>query len=175
VSYGPVFGDFRDQLDRLAQKQYSAERLDRHDRARALRRELLADDGPIGVGAGRWVFALPESASEGGTRDEYVVKLALPNDDPDGRDGKMQNCREAAVWEATTSQFLVPVVAADSEGYWLVMPRGRRIEVDQSEFEEWEAALLAELEGEIWIRDVDPRNVVALGDELRLCDYGMAP
>jgi hypothetical protein len=165
---------FRERLEQLGQQQYSAEARGRHDRARALRRELLEESRTVGAGAGRTVLALPGGVCTG-VRERYVLKLAVPNDAQDGRDGRAQNRTEVETWASTYHPLLMPVVAADADGYWLVMPRGVAVTDTSPEIEAWLDRAREALAGVVWSGDIDAGNAVRLDGELRLCDYGLSP
>jgi len=162
--------EFRGRLDAAGQRQYSAGRTGNRSRASTLRQQVADGRPALGAGGGRCVYPLPDRAVSGGDHDAYVLKFAVPNDRP-GWDGKAQNRHEADVWERTRDPRLVPVVAADREGYWLVMPRGEAPD-DDSAVAEWLELVADKLPAGVWETDLDPRNVVRLGDEYRLCDYG---
>lgn len=164
---------YRRDLDSYAQQQYSAERVGDFERAERLRNRLRDDSPPVGMGAGRYVYPLPDSAFEDGAYERYVLKLAVPHEDVDGRDGCEQNRREAEIWRETESQYLVPVVAADERGYWLIMPRGKPITEETPAFERWTRKASRALSDDVWQTDIDVRNVVGLDGGLRLCDYGL--
>jgi len=165
---------FRERLEQVGQQQYSAEARGRHDRARALRRELLEDPRTVGAGAGRTVFALPESVCTG-LREQYVLKLAVPNDTRDGRDGRAQNRTEVETWASTYHPLLMPVVAADADGYWLVMPCGVAVTDPSTDLEPWLDHAREALAGVVWSGDITRGNVVHLDGKLQLCDYGLSP
>lgn len=168
-----IESSYRRDLDSYAQKQYSAERVDDFERAKRLRNRLRDDNPPVGMGAGRYVYPLPEAAFEEGAYERYVLKLAVPHEDVDGRDGREQNRRETEVWQETESQYLVPVTAADERGYWLVMPRGKTVTEKTPAFERWTRKARRALEDDVRQTDIDVRNVVGLDGGLRLCDYGL--
>jgi hypothetical protein len=165
---------YRERLDEAAQRQYSAAVAGDNDRARQLRQSLAGDRSAIGAGAGRYVYPLPEETRAAGGSVGYVLKLAVPNDRGSQRDGKAQNRRETRLWRQTESRHLVPVVAADPEGYWLIMPRGERVHDTSGEFEAWTETVTDRLAA-VWEPDVGARNVVILDGSFRLCDYGVAP
>lgn len=166
---------FRDRLNQLAPKQYSAERTGDFERAKRLRSDLVDGNRAIGAGAGRHVYALPERAYETGWYDEYVLKLAIPNETADGSTGRTQNRAEADTWMETESSYLVPVVAADPDGYWLVMPRGDSVNESTAELDGWIDDASDQLGETLWETDIDKRgNIVKLNGEFRLCDYGMS-
>lgn len=165
---------YRERLHRYAPKQYSAELSDDFDRATRHREQLRDDQRQIGAGAGRYVYALPELAYSGGHYDQYVLKLALPDDRRDGRDGREQNRQEATTWAATESPYLVPMVDADARGYWLVMPCGEPVSEETPGLERFLKQAHRALEGTVWEKDITPSNVVRLDGDFRLCDYGMS-
>lgn len=166
---------FRDRLNRLAPRQYSAERTGNVDRAKRLRSDLVDGNKAIGAGAGRYVFVLPDAAYESGWYDGYVLKLAISNDTIDGSTGRTQNSAEAETWNQTESPLLVPVVAADPEGYWLVMPRGKSVTEYSPELEAWIEEARDQLPESVWKTDIGKKeNIVKLEGTYRLCDYGMS-
>lgn len=164
---------YRERLNDAAGQQYSAERVDDHERARDLRRTVAGEERAVGAGAGRHVYPLPDDGWTGGAFERYVLKLAVPNDVPDGRDGKAQNRREARTWWATEAEFLVPVVAADPDGYWLVMPRGDPVDAESATLQEWLSWVSARAQA-VHPDEIEERNVVVLGGAFRLCDYGLS-
>lgn len=165
---------YRQWLHDACSRQYSAERIDDHERAREIRREIGDEERAVGVGAGRHVYPLPDHGWSGGAFEAYVLKLAIPNDTPDGRDGKAQNRREAHTWWATEAEHLVPVVAADPDGYWLVMPRGDPVEAGSAALGEWLSWASARAQA-VHPDEIEERNVVILDGAFRLCDYGLSP
>lgn len=165
---------YREELDRYAPKQYSAELTDNFERAKKHRAKLRDDRPVVGHGVGRYVYPLPHHSYEDGPYDEYVLKLALPHDGPDGRDGREQNRNEARLWEETESEYLVPVVAADPRGYWLVMPRGEKLTDRPVTFDRWVEQARSALPDAISETEIEPRNVVELAGDYRFCDYGLA-
>jgi hypothetical protein len=164
---------YRQELATYAQRQYSAEVVGDVDRAKRLRTRLRDGRNAVGMGAGRYVYPLPERAVDRGTSSAYVLKLAVPNDGLGGRDGREQNRREAETWTATRSRHLVPVVAADDRGYWLVMPRGDPVDGGPS-LDQWADRARDALDDAVWGRDIGARNVVRLDGQFRLCDYGVS-
>lgn len=165
---------YRERLDDAAQRQYSAALAGDHARARRLRQSVTGDRSAIGAGAGRCVYPLPDDAPAASAAERYVLKFAVPNDRLGERGGKTQNRRESRLWQQTGSRHLVPVVAAEPEGYWLIMPRGERVHEASPALESWAETVAGRL-ASVWDRDVDARNVVVLDGSFRLCDYGVAP
>jgi hypothetical protein len=165
---------YRERLDDVGQRQYSAEIMDDHAHARQLQQSVAAGENAIGAGAGRYVYPLPEEAYAGGATGRHVLKLAVPNDRSTQRDGKAQNRREARLWQQTESPYLVPVVAAHAEGYWLIMPRGERLPEEAPALEPWAGTVTDELDA-IWETDITSGNIVVLDGDWRLCDYGVGP
>jgi hypothetical protein len=164
--------EYRERLNRLAPRQYSAARTGNLDRARRLCERLVDDGRAVRTGRGRYVFALPEDAAESGWYDEYVLKLAVSTDAADGR-GRERNRAEAATWERTESSYLVPVVAADPEGYWLVAPKGEPVTDSAAGLDRWLAEADDRLGDEIRRGALDGADhVVRLDGSYRLCDYG---
>lgn len=163
---------YRQELTKYAQRQYSAEVVGDVERAKRIRDRLRDERPAVGMGAGRYVYPLPERAVAGRPGREFILKLAVPNDDLKGHDGREQNRHEATVWEATRSRYLVPVVAADDRGYWLVMPKGAPVESGPG-VDDWAERARKALEGSVWQKDIGDRNVVRLDGQLRLCDYGV--
>lgn len=166
--------EYQADLTTYASRQYSAELVDDHARAKQLRRQLR-DSGAIGAGAGRLVYEFPERGYERGGYERYVLKLAVPNDNAGGQDGCAQNCREATLWARTESELLMPVVAADPEGYWLVMVRGEPVSDRETGFEAFKTSVSQQLRGDVAPVDVTRDNTVRLDGDCRLCDYGVAP
>lgn len=165
---------YRDKLDQYASKQYSAQLVDNYERATELR-DRLHGGNAIGAGAGRLVYEVPGDSFEGGAYDRYVLKLAVPNDSTVGSDGREQNRREANLWERTENRYLTPVVAADPEGYWLVMPHGESLSEADNGFEGWKDGVRQSLGDEIARKDITRGNTVRLDGSCRLCDYGVGP
>lgn len=170
--------NYRRRLTTLGQAQYEAARRDERSRVDRLRAQLV-DDPPVGTGIGRSVYPLPETSYTHGRYDEYVLKLPSPDyHDSYGyeRDGRVQNRAEAALWSDCRSPtaWLVPVVAADQRGHWLIMPRGESIDSDADWLDAWTARVveahgLSSSHG----HDIDPQNIVRLNGDARLCDYGL--
>lgn len=170
--------NYRRRLTTLGQAQYEAARRDEQSRVDRLRAQLV-DDRPVGTGVGRSVYPLPEAGYTHGRYDEYVLKLPSPDyHDSYGydRDGRVQNRAEAALWSDRRSPtaWLVPVVAADQRGHWLVMPRGESVNPDADWLNAW-TARVARAHGlsSEYGHDIDPQNIVRLGGHARLCDYGL--
>ncbi|ERH09565.1 MAG: hypothetical protein J07HX64_01324 [halophilic archaeon J07HX64] len=167
---------YRQRLTNLAESQYQAARRGNSRRVDRLRSRLV-DDSPIGAGVGRVVYPLPERAYENGRYDGYVLKLPLPeHHDRYGydRDGRSQNRMERHLWEQYHTTWLVPVIAAERRGQWLVMPRGEPIESGGDWLEDWtqefvEAHNLHSTHG----HDLEVENIMLLDDQRRLCDYGV--
>lgn len=162
---------YRRSLERYAQRQYSAELVGDFERAKRLRTQLRDERNPVGMGAGRYVYPLPERAFDG--HGDYVLKLAVPNDGTGGRGGREQNRHEAETWAETRSRHLVPVVVADDRGYWLVMPKGEPVE-DGPALDRWADRARKALDEAVWGTDIGARNVVRLDGQFRLCDYGVS-
>lgn len=163
---------FRDRLDEMARAQYVTEQSGNVREAREIRKSLLTDVRAIGTGAGRIVYPLPERAYDGGEYDEYVLKIARPNDRYDW-DGIDQNRRETTLWRDNNSPPLVPVVAADSRGYWLVMPRGDTVSGEPAEVEAWLDDTADTLGSTLFEMDLSVKNVVVVEGQFKLCDYGV--
>jgi hypothetical protein len=167
---------YRRRLTNLGQAQYEAAR--RGDRKRVDRlRSRLVEDPPLDAGVGRVVYPLPGRGYTGGRYDAYVLKLPVPDrHDRYGyeRDGRTQNRTEAALWDQHQTEWLVPVVAAERRGGWLVMPRGEPVETKTDWLAEWRAEL-ADAHGldSVQGHDIEAQNVVTLRGEPRLCDYGV--
>ena len=89
--------------------------------------------------------------------------------------GRAQNRTEVETWASTYHPLLMPVVAADADGYWLVMPRGVAVTDTSPEIEAWLDRAREALAGVVWSGDIDAGNAVRLDGELRLCDYGLSP
>lgn len=164
---------YRQELSVYAQRQYSAELVGEVERAKRLRARLYDDQPAVGMGAGRYVYPLPERAIEERASCAYVLKLAVPNDGLSGRDGCEQNRRERELWSECRSRYLVPVVAADERGYWLVMPEGESVEESRA-LDRWTDRARDALDEAVWSADIGPRNVVRLAGQFRLCDYGVS-
>ena len=169
---------YRHRLTDLGQSQYEAARQGNRSRVDRLRSRLV-EDPPVDAGVGRVVYPLPERGYTGGRYDAYVLKLPIPDrHDRYGyeRDGRTQNRTETALWKKHRTRWLVPVVAAERRGGWLVMPRGDPVGTDTDWFAEWRADL-ADAHGldQIQGHDIEAQNVVLLDGEPRLCDYGVLP
>lgn len=167
---------YRRRLTSLAESQYQAAR--RGDRSRVDRlRSRLVDDSPIGAGVGRVVYPLPERAYDDGRYDGYVLKLPLPEyHDRYGydRDGRSQNRAEQRLWEQYHTSWLVPVVAAERCGQWLVMPRGQPVGRDPDWLDTWQSGFVdAHDLGSTHGADLLAENIVLLDEQPRLCDYGV--
>lgn len=167
---------YRRRLTSLAESQYQAAR--RGDRSRVDRlRSRLVDDSPIGAGVGRVVYPLPGRAYDDGRYDGYVLKLPLPEcHDRYGydRDGRSQNRAERRLWEQYRTPWLVPAVAAERRGQWLVMPRGQPVESGGDWLEDWTEGFVDAHElGSTHGHDLEADNIVLLEGQYRLCDYGV--
>lgn len=167
---------YRRRLTDLGQDQYDAAR--RGDRRQVDRlRSRLVENSPLGAGVGRVVYPLPDEAYTDGCYDGYVLKLPVPDHhDRYGydRDGRVQNRAEARLWEQYHTRWLVPVVAAQQRGQWLIMPRGEPVDSDTDWLDEWTSDIvdahdLDSTQG----HDLAAENVVLLDDQPRLCDYGV--
>lgn len=163
---------FRDRLNEMAREQYSSEQSRDVQGARETRKSLLTDVRAIGIGAGRIVYPLPERAYNSGEHDRYVLKIARPNTRYNW-DGIEQNRRETTLWRDGEYPSLVPVVAADSRGYWLVMPRGDTVSGQSAEIEAWLDDTADALASTLFGMDLSAKNVVVLDGQFRLCDYGV--
>jgi len=167
--------EYRRRLSRLSHAQYEATARGNRRQAERLRSRLV-EGTPLGVGVGRIVYRLPERAYAGGRDGGYALKLPVPDrHDRYGhdRDGRVQNRAEAGLWECRPSRLLVPIVAADRRGRWLIMPLGESVAPDADRL--WAVAErvaetyeLAGTRGQ----DITAENVVYLDGRLRLCDYG---
>ena len=94
------------------------------------------------------------------TDPRFVIKLAMRPSD---------NLDEAGAWEDAgprTKAMLVPVVAHDPEGHWLVMERVTPYPWDEVESDDLRS--LRQRAGKVGLRDVHPDNV---STDLRLLDY----
>lgn len=165
--------DGRARLDEFARQHYTMRAAGNHDRARELRLAFTNGAGAIGAGAGRFVYSLPADRYTGFT-GECVVKLAVPNDRHRGWNGKAQNRHETATWEETNSSYLMPVFAADADGYWLVMPHGQPTD-DEPAVGAWLNDASAALCDRIARSELTEKNVVRFDGTFRLCDYGVPP
>jgi len=166
---------YRRRLTEMGQAQYDAARQGKRGRVTQLRSRLL-EERPIGAGVGRVVCPLPERAYTGGQYDAYVLKLPVPDHhDRYGfdRDGRTQNRTESRLWEQYHTGWLVPVVGADQQGRWLVMPRGQPVGRDPDWLDRWQRGFVdAHDLGSARGQDLLAENIVRLDDQPRLCDYG---
>jgi len=167
--------EYRRRLSRLSHAQYEATTRGNRRRAERLRSRLV-EGTPLGAGVGRIVYRLPERAYAGGRDDGYALKLPVPDrHDRYGHDrnGRAQNRAEAGLWERRPSRLLVPIVAADRRGQWLIMPLSESVEPDADRLRTV-AERVAETYGLSGTRgqDITAENVVRLDGRLRLCDYG---
>jgi hypothetical protein len=167
---------YRRRLTDLGQAQYDAAR--RGNRSRVDRiRSRLVEDSPVGAGVGRVVYPLPETAYTAGHYEGYVLKLPVPDShDRYGynRDGRTQNRSETRLWDQYHTRWLVPVVAAERRGRWLVMPRGQPVGSDPDWLEAWTREFVDAHElGSVHGHDVQAQNLVRLDGRPRLCDYGV--
>lgn len=168
--------DYRRRLTDIGQAQYDAAK--RGDRGRVNQlRSRLVEESPVGAGVGRVVYPLPESAYTGGQYGAYVLKLPVPDHhDRYGfdRDGRTQNRMESTLWERHHTGWLVPVVAADQRGQWLVMPRGQPVGRDPDWLDTWQSGFVdAHDLGSTHGADLLAENIVLLDEQPRLCDYGV--
>jgi hypothetical protein len=167
---------YRRRLTRLGQAQYEAAGEGNRGRVDRIRSRLV-DDTPLGAGVGRVVYPLPARAYSGGHYDDYVLKLPVPDHhDRYGysRDGRSQNRTETTIWDRRQAPWLVPVVAAERRGRWLVMPRGRPVEPNADWLPEWRADVAETLDlTSVQGNDLETRNIVTLEGHPGLCDYGV--
>lgn len=167
--------EYRTRLSRESRRYYEAKADDDTDKATEVFRDLFDVFRAIGSGGGRVVAPLPDRHVTGGQYDEYVVKLATPHGISE-YGGRPQNDREAHVWESSdrdTRQHLMPVVDADPDGYWLIMPRGTEVTADDNEYWLWKQEAEYALRSDVWTEDINRGNSVTLHGEYRLCDYGV--
>lgn len=167
--------EYRRRLSRLSHAQYEATARGNRQRAERLRSRLV-EGTPLGAGVGRIVYRLPERAYADGRDGGYALKLPVPDrHDRYGhdRDGRAQNRAEAELWERRASRLLVPIVAADRRGRWLIMPLGESADPDADRLRAI-AERVAETYGLTGTRgqDITAENVVRLNGRLQLCDYG---
>lgn len=165
---------WRTRLDRLATAYFAADRADDRESKVDIRREIAGPDGLVGCGAGRDVFELPDESHAGSRHGGYVVKFPVTHRKPVLR-GIRQNRREIRTWRATRARAFMPVVAANGDGWWLVMPRGEEIggeEARTGQFNGWIEEVTTKHGDRVDERDVNRKNAVRLDGEYRLCDYG---
>ncbi len=165
------------QLNRVGQKQYDAKRQRDHSRVNRLRNQVV-EKPAIGAGIGREVYPLPKDAIDDPQYDSYVIKFASP--DPretfgQSRDGRVQNQTEVRVWQKTRCEHLVPVIAADDRGYWVIMPKGDQIKADRNTVKEITEQLAVDCELGSLSADIIEQDIVRLRDNLHVCDYGYDP
>lgn len=167
--------EYREAVDERAREHYNCPREDR-EKARDIRAPLMRGDRETGFGRGRVVIPIPEESYSGGEYDSYVLKLPRQVSEKRRWSGLKQNRHEAEVWSATQDPHLVPVVASDADGYWLVMPEGEEVK-DRMEtgFIAWRPEAEREVSDRVWDDDVRVANTVKLDGEYRLCDYGISP
>lgn len=174
--------DYRERLNDVAEPYHDARDSGHDERATELVEELYDAPWGIGGGAGRTVLPIPLTEHTGGEYDEYIVKLATPSHH-EGWGGVTQNTREASVWSkpsdhgATTDirEHLVPVIDADPDGYWIIMPRGDQ-DIDRTnEYATWKSTVAYDLRDIVWDDDINEENTVRLNGDFRLCDYGVGP
>ena len=175
----PDFGldsAYRRRLTDLGRAQYDAAKQGDRGRVDQLRSRLV-EESAIGAGVGRVVYPLPERAHTGGRYGGYVLKLPVPEyHDRYGfdRDGRTQNRIESTLWERHHTGWLVPVLAADRRGQWLVMPRGQPVERDPNWLDAWQSGFVdAHNLGSTLGQDLLAENLVFLDEQPRLCDYGV--
>lgn len=142
-----------------------------HDLAPAERAVLddAADHGyeMVGVGTGRVAVAL-----SGGGDAPRIAKLARWGLSAEMGDGRPQNRRERAVWDAASTHPFLPVRAASGDGDWLVMPRAR---VPPPEPDRAVAAVrdaLADHRDRFHFDELKPENVGAYRGRYWIVDYG---
>jgi hypothetical protein len=95
--------------------------------------ETGTDAGPtaavVGIGTGRVAVAVPGAVGGGSAvtadGDPLVAKLARYGPSAEMGDGRPQNRRERRVWSAVESHPFLPVLDADGDGDWIVMPRAQ--------------------------------------------------
>jgi len=166
---------YRRRLTDLGKAQYNAAKQGNRGQVDQFRSRLV-EESPIAAGVGRVVYPLPAGAYTGGEYDGYVLKLPVPDrHDRYGfdRDGRTQNRVEATLWKRYHTGWLVPVVAADQHGRWLVMPRGRPVERAPDWLDRWQRGFVEAHDlGSTQGQDLLAENIVRLDDQPRLCDYG---
>ena len=167
---------YRRRLTDLGGEQYEAARRGNRSRVDRLRSRLV-EDPPVAAGVGRVVYPLPGRAYTGGRYDEYVLKFPVPDrHDRYGhsRDGRAQNRTEKRLWAQHNTGWLVPIVAAERRGQWLIMPRGEPVGSEPDWLEEWTARFVdVHGLGSTRGHDLETENLVLLDGAPRLCDYGV--
>lgn len=164
----------RERLDKVARDYYDAKAIGDDGRAEELVERIYGGLFALGPGSGRTVVPLEDHNLRDDVDVEFVVKLAKPHHENEWG-GHRQNAHERMLWADTESRHLVPVVASDPEDYWLVMPRGEPVHVDDrdDEFFAWKANVENDLRDDVWSDDIDVENTVRLAGDYRLCDYGV--
>jgi len=137
---------------------------------RAVLNDATADHGyeVVGVGTGRVAVALPG----GDGTAPRVAKLARWGPSAEMGDGRPQNRRERAVWDAASTHPFLPVRAASDDGDWLVMPRaqvpppepGRAVAVVRD--------ALSDHRDRFHFDELKPENVGAYRGRWWVVDYG---
>lgn len=141
-----------------------------------------------GTGTGRVVVTLPEPMGE----QPLVAKLARHGVSVEMGEGRPQNQREVSVWQSVGEHPFLPILDAEEQGNWLIMPQvdvvGERDPTLESataadrEQDPETAAALAEVRETIrpysdYIHpdEIKPENVGRLDDRHWLLDYGRPP
>lgn len=129
----------------------------------------------VGVGTGRVVVELPADVVD--TADPHVAKLARHGPSAEMGAGKPQNRREQTLWETVGSHPFLPVLAADDDGDWLVMPRatvppppaGRKTAMSRIR------RALAAHDDVFHFDELKPENVGRYDGRYWIVDYGRPP
>ncbi|WP_280535402.1 hypothetical protein [Halopenitus sp. POP-27] len=150
----------------------------------------------VGVGTGRVALAVPvgnesiDAAATSGSittpdggestpaEADRVIKLARYGPSAEMGDGRRQNRREQALWETIAAHPFLPVIDADPDGDWILMPRVR---VRTADDPETEPALRAVREAlnpyadRVHFDELKPENVGRWRGRDWLVDYGRPP
>ena len=129
----------------------------------------------VGVGTGRVAVELPPGAVD--DDEPSVAKLARYGPSAEMGAGKPQNRREQALWETVESHPFLPVLAADDDGDWLVMPRATvpPPSADRETAMSRIRRALAAHDDAFHFDELKPENVGRYDGRYWIVDYGRPP
>lgn len=142
----------------------------------------------IGTGTGRVVVTLPEQVGD----EPLVAKLARYGVSVEMGSGLPQNLREVSVWKNIGEHPFLPILFAEEEGNWLIMPQADVIGTRDPDLESATAAnrkqdpqtsealasireTMAPYAEHIHPDEIKPENVGEFDNQYWLLDYGRPP
>jgi len=129
----------------------------------------------VGVGTGRVAVELPADTVE--SDEPHIAKLARYGPSAEMGAGKPQNRREQALWASVGEHPFLPVLAADDDGDWLVMPHAT-VPPPQADREMALSLIrraLAAHDEVFHYDELKPENVGHYDDRYWIVDYGRPP